>query len=141
MKYELYTPEFCHALTDKGYIVQASIFPAPYEAIGQRNGITYQLSDFSIMPQHKPIEKEVCKDITSTWEWTGSALERGGVTLNVEYSGEIEVMLNGRKYELSNNTTCSDIIGSRFFDKAPTITITPKPGAQIAKATAKVYEY
>ena len=55
MKYQLYTPEFCKALTDRGYIVQASIFPAPHEAIAQRNGITYQLSDFSIMPEHKPI--------------------------------------------------------------------------------------
>ena len=50
MKYQLYTPEFCKALTDEGYEVQASIFPAPHEAIAQRNGITYQLTDYSFMP-------------------------------------------------------------------------------------------
>ncbi len=50
MNYSLYTPEFCKAITDAGYEVQASIFPAPHEAIAQRNGITYQLTDFSFMP-------------------------------------------------------------------------------------------
>ena len=50
MKYALYTPEFCKALTDEGYEVQASIFPAPHEAIAQRNGVTYQLTDYSFMP-------------------------------------------------------------------------------------------
>ena len=45
MKYQLYTPEFCKALTDAGYEVQASIFPAPEEEKALRNGITYILTD------------------------------------------------------------------------------------------------
>ena len=50
MNYNLYTPEFCRTLTDAGYEVQASIFPAPQEAYAQRNGVTYQLTDYSFMP-------------------------------------------------------------------------------------------
>ena len=53
MNYNLYTPEFCKALTDAGYEVQASIFPAPQEAYAQRNGVTFQLTDFSFMPADK----------------------------------------------------------------------------------------
>ena len=139
MQYDLYTEEFCHALTDKGYIVQASIFPAPHEAIAQRNGITYQLTDFSIMPKHKPIEKSSAKSVDK-WEWQSKELSRGGITVEVEYSGEIELMLNGRKYELSA-TDGKDIIGSRFFDTEATVELLAKPGAEITKATAKVYEY
>ena len=143
MNYELYTEEFCHALTDKGYIVQASIFPAPHEAIAQRNGITYQLTDFSIMPQHKPVAQASAKNIekdVEAWEWSCEPMERGGITVEVEYSGDIELVLNGRKYELSS-AEGNDIIGSRFFDTKADVKITAKEGAKVKKATAKVYEY
>lgn len=139
MNYELYTDEFCHALTDKGYIVQASIFPTPHEAIAQRNGITYQLTDFSIMPQHKPIEKKSAKSIES-WEWQSKELERGGITVEVEYCGEIELLLNGRKYELSA-AEGKDIIGNRFFDAAANVKLSTKQGATIKTVLVKVYEY
>lgn len=45
MKYKLYTPEFCKALTDAGYHVQASIFPYEWEKTAISNGITYLLTD------------------------------------------------------------------------------------------------
>lgn len=146
MNYALYTPEFCEALTSRGYIVQASIFPAPHEAIGQRNGITYQLTDFSIMPKHKPIEKGAGKLVALTqnvtWAWTsGEKLERGGVTLELDFEGEIEIMLNNRKYTLSREQRGKDTIGGRFFDRAATVTVTAKPGATVKKAVAKVYRY
>lgn len=147
MNYELYTEEFCHALTDKGYIVQASIFPAPHEAIAQRNGITYQLTDFSIMPQHKPIDKGETKNLGSddeaTWEYTSEqALERGAITLDVEFEGEIEVTINNeRTYTLNRATFGKDKIGGRLFDKAPSAKVTAKQGATVKKATAKIYEY
>ena len=143
MNYALYTPEFCEALTSRGYIVQASIFPAPHEAIGQRNGITYQLTDFSIMPKHKPIEKSTAAlTQEKTWAWTsGEKLERGGVTLELDFEGEIEIMLNDRKYTLSREQRGKDTIGGRFFDRAATVTVTAKPGATVKKAVAKVYRY
>ena len=147
MKYQLYTPEFCKALTDKGYIVQASIFPTPYEAIAQRNGITYQLTDDSIMPTHKPIHKGrgVLKASTNdaTWEWnSGKKLERGALTLDIEFKGEVEILINGKqKYTLSHDDFSRYTIGSRSFNTAPNIKVTAKPDAQVKKATAKVYKY
>lgn len=148
MNYSLYTPQFCEALTSHGYIVQASIFPAPHEAIAQRNGITYQLTDFSLMPTHRPIDKEVAKGIESAedanarWEHTSDkSVECGGVTVEVEYSGEVEIMLNGQKYELSSTTPQHDIIGKRLFDTTPTVQITAKQGGWVKKATTRIYTY
>ena len=146
MNYALYTPEFCKALTSRGYIVQASIFPAPHEAIGQRNGITYQLTDFSIMPKHKPIEKGAGKLVAltqdATWTWSSDEkLERGGITLELDFEGEVEVMLNGRKYTLNREQRGKDTIGGRFFDRAATVTVTAKQGATVKRAVAKVYRY
>ena len=45
MNFNLYTPEFCKALTDAGYEVQASIFPHEWEKTAINNGITYLLTD------------------------------------------------------------------------------------------------
>ncbi len=147
MKYKLYTPEFCKALTERGYIVQASIFPAPNEAIAQRNGITYQLTDFSIMPEHKPIYKGkgklAAKSQDATWAWSDdNKVERGGLTLDLEFEGEIEVVVNNeRKYTLTRAKMGKDIIGARFFDRAPHIEVTAKQGSQVKRATVKVYKY
>lgn len=45
MNFNLYTPEFCKALTDAGYEAQASIFPHEWEKTAINNGITYLLTD------------------------------------------------------------------------------------------------
>ena len=56
--------------------------------------------------------------------------------------GEIEITINNdRKYTLSRDTRGKDIIGGRFFNKAPSVKVTAKQGAHIKKATAKVYAY
>ena len=147
MQYKLYTADFCKALTDRGYIVQASIFPAPNEAIAQRNGITYQLTDFSIMPTHKPIHKGKgkvdAKSPSPKWIWeSNERLERGALTLDVEFIGEIDVMINGvRKYTIKRDKMGKDIIGDRFFDKGSSVEVVAKPGAKVKKAKAKVYKY
>lgn len=147
MSYSLYTEEFCHALTSRGYIVQASIFPAPHEAIGQRNGITFQLTDFSIMPPHRPIDKGSAKlhatSNNAVWEWSSDQkLECGAVTLDVEFKGEIEVVINNdRTYTLTRAEMGHDKIGGRLFDKAATVKLSAKPGTEVKKASAKAYKY
>jgi hypothetical protein len=45
MNFNLYTPEFCKAITKAGYEVQASIFPHEWEKTAINNGITYLLTD------------------------------------------------------------------------------------------------
>ena len=52
MKYSLYTAEFCNALTDAGFEVQASIFPPEPERTAIANGITYLLTD-RVLPSNR----------------------------------------------------------------------------------------
>lgn len=145
MNYKLYTPEFCKALTSHGYIVQASIFPAPHEAIAQRNGITYQLTDFSMMPDKKHIHQSKGKLVASSQpaklEWSWDELEHGAITLEVEYIGDIEVIINGQKYTLTNKALGKDIIGDRFFNISPEVKIVAHDGAKVKKAVARIYKY
>lgn len=142
MKDHLYTPEFCAALTGAGYDVQASIFKSPKEVVAQRNGITYQLTDFSIMPKHKPYDKLLLKNIEEYNHSWSETKECGAIVLDVEYQGDIEVVINNnRTYTLSRKTMGYDKIGNRFFNIAPQIKITAKQGATIKCACISVYEY
>ena len=51
MNYNLYTDSFCKVITDAGYEVQASIFPAQEESKALENGITYILTDHRLYTQ------------------------------------------------------------------------------------------
>lgn len=138
MRDHIYTPEFCKALTDEGYKIQASIFKSPKEVVAQRNGVTYQLSDFSIMPTHKPIAKWRTK-VGGIYSLPRE-IECGAVLTEVEYCGTIKVTINNRVYNLTRETMGRDIIGNRFFDRSPQVEIVTDDG-ELKSATTKVFEY
>jgi hypothetical protein len=147
MNYKLYTPEFCKALTDKGYIVQASIFPTPHEAIGQHNGITYQLTDYSFMPVKgkKVIEKQKIKQQKQNEIQFKSPKEIkcGGAVIDIKFEGEIELFINGQKtHRLSSEgKTAHYSIGQRFFNNNAEIKINNlKEHTKIKKGKIKIYE-
>ena len=99
MNYKLYTAEFCKALTDAGYEVQASIFPAPHEAVAQRNGITYQLTDYSFMPPVGKNPKYTYKVNISKLGVLLSALKKNKTKLpsgKLEYAGQV-IEITARK--------------------------------------------
>ena len=99
MNYKLYTAEFCKALTDAGYEVQASIFPAPHEAVAQRNGITYQLTDYSFMPPIGKNPKYTYKVNISKLGVLLSALKKNKTKLpsgKLEYAGQV-IEITARK--------------------------------------------
>lgn len=104
MNYSLYTPEFCKAITDAGYEVQASIFPAPHEAYAQRNGITYQLTDFSYMPTKRKADEKTT--VHYGW-WNRLGLGAGKAKIpqgkSFDYAGYVvEIKLNKRSAEIVN---------------------------------------
>ena len=140
MNSRLYTPQFCKALTRAGYEVQASIFKSPKEVVAQRNGVTYQLSDFSIMPTDKPYDKVKFRG-AGDYKWVETK-QCGATVVDILYSGTVKVIINGtRTYILTRETVGSDIIGNRFFNIAPQLEIIPQQGAVIKRSKVKVYQY
>ena len=141
---EIYTPQYCKTLTDNGYIVQASIFKSPREVVAQRNGVTYQLTDFSIMPNSKPYSKWAAtgRKLAQNGEHSWSeSVECGAVKVEIIYKGTIEVQINGRTYTITRKTMGRDLIGNRFFDLAPRVKIKAINCAKIRKAVATVHQY
>ena len=133
MNYKLYTPEFCKALTDAGYEVQASIFPAPHEAVAQRNGVTYQLTDFSFMPPAGKKPKYSHKINMSKlgilllvmnknnrrlpqehiFEYGGEVIE---ISARKGTSGQIKAEVDGKEYEFHTNGKEKIYIGKRLMN-------------------------
>ena len=144
MNRRLYTPQYCKMLTDNGYIVQASIFKSPREVVAQRNGVTYQLTDFSIMPNSKPHSKWAAtgRKLAQNGEhsWSDS-VECGAVKVDIVYKGTIEVQINDRTYTITRKTMGRDLIGNRFFDLAPRVKIKAINCAKIRKALTTVHKY
>ena len=141
MNYGLYTPQFCKALTDAGYEVQASIFPMSWEATAQLSGITYQLTDFSFMP---PADRRPDYRVKVNVGWLNAAglgmsaklpsknhhFECGGVVVELTTRKRSDVKISadigGQKYDnlptIKGKMTL--YVGRRFFDDtAPKINI------------------
>ena len=61
--------------------------------------------------------------------------------MDITYSGTIEVQINDRTYTLTRKTMGRDLIGNRFFDLAPKVTVKALSDAKIRKSKSTVYEY
>ena len=140
MNYKLLTSDFCQAMTSQGYIVQASIFPAPHEAMGQWNGITYQLTDFSFMPTYKqkPIHTINLKKNETLPDET---IEKGAFLIELKVKGKAQVIIDGKTaYPIESDGKKTLYIGHRFFYRSlPTITIQGE-GMKLKKMKVKVYD-
>ena len=155
MNYKLYTPEFCKALTDAGYEVQASIFPRHETVKAQKSGITYQLTDYSFMP---PKGKKHSKKIKLSNIAFGNldhkeviiargfdhSCEYGAMVIDLEFEGDIKLLIN-REIEISLSSNGKPIeycIGQRLIEcKNPTIELlSPNGKAQLIKMEARLYD-
>lgn len=140
MNHRLLTSDFCQAMTSKGYIVQASIFRAPHEATGQRNGITYQLTDFSFMPtrKQKPIQTINLKKQEMLPDET---IGKGGFLIELKVKGKALLTIDGSTtYPIESDGKETLYIGHRFFDRSlPAITIQGE-GMKLKKMKVKVYD-
>lgn len=149
MKRDLLTQPYCEALRQAGYEVQASIFPRPHEAQAQRNGVSIQLTDFSLMPNPDFKAWDVWKKddvamlpsekMEKTWTET---LDYGGLTLEVEFKGTIEVRLNNEKtYTLTREEFGQDCVGLRFHHEAPSFAIEAKDSTAVKSLRSAVYSF
>ena len=155
MKYNLYTPEFCKALTDEGYEVQASIFPRNEAVKAQKNGITYQLTDYSFMPAKgvRAVEKIKVSKITIGQKADSETIiaqtvkqscEYGGIVIDLKFRGDIKLWIN-RKVTIplsSEGDVIQLCIGERIFNsKGVTIEVmSPDKEAFIEKMQIRLYD-
>lgn len=148
MNRKLLTKSYCDSLRANGFEIQSSIFQTPNEVQAVRNGVTILLTDFSMMPNAKfPVvdtwtmknqQLKVEEVAEKSWE----TIECGGLTLEVDFVGTLEVTMNGeRTYVLTREEQGKDYIGLRSLNKAPSVKIIAKKDTKVADLKATVYKF
>ena len=147
MNRRLLTKEYCHAIREKGFEVQSSIFKTPHEVQALRNGVTILLTDFAKLPE--PNQKSVLKlrkrdrrasqPVIKQWN---EEIECGALVLEIDFKGEVEIILNGeRRYPLTRSVRGTDRFGIRFTEKKPSLSVKISEGGIVRSLRADVYKY
>ena len=148
MNRKLLTKEYCDSLRANGFEIQSSIFQTPHEMQAVRNGVTILLTDFSMMPNKAfpvvdtwTLKNQVLK-VEEVAEKSWETIECGGLTLEVDFVGTLEVTMNGeRTYILTREEQGKDYIGLRSLNKAPSVKIVAKKDTKVTDLKATVYKF
>lgn len=138
MNYGLLTKDFCQALTQKGYEVQASIFPVSKEMTGQSNGITYQLTDYSFMPV-KGMKPSHTVNLKKRAELPSETIGCGAFVLELKVQGKATLIIDQKHtYPIESDGKETLFIGHRFFNRAvPDIRL---EGGKVKKMEVKIWD-
>jgi len=148
MKHDMLIKPYIDSLKAAGCEVQASIFPTPKEQRAVMEGVTIQLSDFWWHQDEgrQAYDSKTCKKLSlgegQNFEWAAaSAPEFTALTLDLEFTGSIEVTMPGnRKYAFNHTESGREVLGLRLYKKAPAISIKALGDVRIKKLEAKAYE-
>ena len=146
MNHGMMDSAYIRTLRDAGYEAQASIFPVPHEQRALHDGVSIELSDFFWFQTagRKPAEQWKERGVTlasgDSLAWTGKLLEYGAVTLEIDFTGEIEVDLgNGFVYHLSHSEPGPELLGIRLFRRQPEVTIKALSETKLRDLRVRVY--
>jgi hypothetical protein len=124
------TPEYNKALTEAGYLVQASVFDAPDEWMATSTGVTHHLTNFVVMPNQKMntldtvsasnVTLAAGQEVSKKW----ATMDYGATILRLKFSGELTVKVNGTTYTMSSDGSKEECVGKRFHDGSPSFSIT-----------------
>jgi len=130
MDYKMLDADYIQTVRKAGFEVQASIFPTPHEQRALMDGVTIELSDFywHQTKGRKAVsslkKKEIVLLAGNTFDWELRAPEYAAVTLELDFSGILEITLCGRTYILKHEEAGKpEIFGARLYKSNPHITL------------------
>lgn len=145
MNYKMLDAAYIQAVKEAGFQVQASIFPAPHEQRALRDGVTIELSDFywHQTAGRKPIASLKKKDIAlaegESFHREEDAPDFSAVTLDLDFTGSLEINLCGKKYTLTHETDAPETFGLRLYKSRPEVEIKALAASRIKSLKMSVY--
>lgn len=146
MNYHMLDARYIRTVKDAGFEVQASIFPSPHEQRALTDGVTIELSDFywHQTKGRKPVafvrEKGMSLDGGESFAWTETAPDYSAITLELEFSGSLEISLCGRTYPLSHDEPGkAERFGLRLFKTDPELTLKALAPTEIKSLKVNLY--
>jgi len=147
MNYKMLDADYIQAVKDAGFEVQASIFPAPHEQRALMDGVTIELSDFywHQTEGRKAVsslkKKKMALDEGNAFEWKEEAPEYAAVTLELDFSGTLEISFCGRTYTLSHEEAGRpEIFGARLYKTTPEISLKALSPAKVKSLKLGLYD-
>lgn len=150
MEREALTRDRIARLRALGYEVQASIYPQPRDVYAVRDGVTYVLSDFSLMPDpnNNPAKVVTLDPRTLAQGETirivaDKKVQDGGVAIEIEFEGVVEVAFAKKDniYTLYNTGKHCDRLGMRFINAKGLVTLHGVEESKIKSAKIYFYEF
>ena len=145
MNYKMLDAGYIQAVKDAGFEVQASIFPAPHEQRALTDGVTIELSDFywHQTEDRKPIASMKDRmDLKEgeNFDWTMKAPEFSAVTMDLVFTGTLEITLCGKTYTLSHEETGKERFGLRLFKSNPEVSLKALSATKVKSLNINLYE-
>ena len=147
MNHDMMDAAFIRTLREAGYEVQASIFKAPHEQRALQDGVSIQLSDFywHQTDGRRPVatfrERRKTLPAGESLTWTASAPKFSGVTLDLDFTGTVEVTFCGRVYSLTHDAPGEvEHFGVRLYGTDPEVSVRAVTGAKIRSVRAELYD-
>lgn len=148
MKWKMLDADYISVIRNAGYNVQSSIFPTPHEADAVSDGASIILSDFCWFQQEgrKPAYRKRCRglDLKAGESLSYAYPEQmyyGAMTLNLSFTGSVEVLVNGgRSYTFNSSDYPVRDLGFRFSRTKPEISIKALEDSRIESCEYDVYD-
>lgn len=145
MNHRMLDAAYIQAVKEAGFEVQASIFPAPHEQRALSDGVTIQLSDFywHQTAGRKPVaslhKKDMALEEGESFQWEEDAPEFSAVTLDVGFSGSLQITLCGKTYTLTHEGEKAERLGLRLYKSRPELDIKALAASQIQSLSVNVF--
>ena len=147
MKYDMLDADYIKTIKDAGFEVQASIFPAPHEQRAVSDEVTIQLSDFWWFQTEgrKPVDayKKSSLNLSQgqSVEWDPEAPRFAAVTLELDFSGSLEITVGGRVYTLTHEEPGKvEVFGARLFKSNPGIKVKALADSRVKSLRSRLYD-
>ena len=147
MNHKMLDAEYIKAVKAAGFDVQASIFPAPHEQRAVSDEVTIQLSDFwwHQTEGRKPIDtfRKISMRLPEgqSVSWAPEAPEYSAVTLTLDFSGTLEITINGKVYNLTHEAPGKvEVFGTRLYKTNPDIKVRALVHSQVKSLKAELFD-
>jgi glycerophosphoryl diester phosphodiesterase len=148
MRTKMLNADYIRTVRAAGFEVQASIFKTPQEQRAWRDGVSIELSDFLWWPakKMKPCSswKKQGLDLAAgkSISWHPDSPEFAGITVELVFSGTLDLVLNGRTYhwEHPKGERQVERVGLRMYREAASVEISAGSDARIERLSARLYK-
>ena len=147
MNYKMLDADYIQSVKDAGFEVQASIFPAPHEQRALMDGVTIELSDFywhqteGRKAASSLKKKKMSLEEGHSFEWKEEAPEYAAVTMELDFTGTLEISFCGRIYTLSHEEAGRpEIFGARLYKTTPEISLKALSPANVKSLKLDLYD-